>query len=262
MRTINPAKGFRLDNFSKRATTTSPVTVALGQMMIADATSGPLTVNAPPNPIDGSAFMVHGIGVNLNPVTIDGNGHTIQGASSYAVVSEFSLFMFDAAAGDWVLTIPVQVADLSDGFFVISTADLQAGGGVDSPHAACSITITATPNGGGTANYSVVVNGTKNMSVDTEVTDHTFYITVALALDFPLPNDNRVDFVTLHFDPTAQSAPFITPVVGVAAQTTLVQNAFGVTGNGSTLDIAIDQNAFPLGGPGVIELHYAVFRLK
>jgi hypothetical protein len=112
------------------AAKTSAHAAAPGERVLTDSSGGPFTVTAPAAPGHGWCFALHD-GTDSwpdNPVTVDGNGATVEGAATYACEGGRDLaFVYDAATTDWRIAEPFVPGTL------VARADfdaLRAGGGL------------------------------------------------------------------------------------------------------------------------------------
>lgn len=73
------------------------------RMVRLNPTAGGFTVKFPAAPAPGDTFTFKEVGNSANPVILDGNGHTVELASSYAmnVARRARTFRYSHTAGDW-----------------------------------------------------------------------------------------------------------------------------------------------------------------
>lgn len=93
------------ENWTVLETSDSVVNVAVGiTIVLADATSGAITVNLPPAPGDNENRMiaVKKVDSSVNAVTVDGDlSETIDGATTYVLASQFDVVMVVSDGSNW-----------------------------------------------------------------------------------------------------------------------------------------------------------------
>lgn len=80
--------GFSGSGISNWIKVTSNYTASNGDRIIADTTGGTFTINLPAAPAIGSYVQIFGSGLNVNNLTVSGNGSTIEGSPSNLTLSE------------------------------------------------------------------------------------------------------------------------------------------------------------------------------
>lgn len=77
------------------------------QTVLADATGGATTIKLPAALVSGKSVTVKKIDASANAVTIDGNGHTIDGSATKAIVAQWNSRTMQTDGTNWFLTATV-----------------------------------------------------------------------------------------------------------------------------------------------------------
>ena len=97
-----------LGSWPRRAAS-GAVVAGLGQLVQCDTTAAAFTVSAPPAPVaDADCFAVAtGPAASAHPVTVSGNGNTIDGAASLVLAASAVDAVFVFTSGEWKRVVPV-----------------------------------------------------------------------------------------------------------------------------------------------------------
>ena len=74
------------------------------QTVLVNATGGATTIKVPGTPTSGKFCIVKKIDASANAVTVDGNGHNIDGAATQALPAQWNAFTMQADGSNWYVT--------------------------------------------------------------------------------------------------------------------------------------------------------------
>ncbi len=74
------------------------------QTVLVNATAGATTIKVPGTPTSGKTCIVKKTDASANAVTVDGNGHNIDGAGTQALAAQWNAYMMQADGSNWFIT--------------------------------------------------------------------------------------------------------------------------------------------------------------